>query len=153
LLKKRTFRYDSFASLSAIGNLTFGNNATASLYWGDSFDSLYEGWTQDYVMSDLFSATGTMTGYSFFGTSSFADSGFDYAWNGNVLTLTYLGTEVPEPATLVVLGLAWRDWDWQDGASKQCSRAGDASPPVSPANTPKTGGLAPIRSCTEYRAT
>jgi len=48
-----------------------------------------------------------MTGFGnlLFDVSSFAESGFDYSWNGNVLTLTFNGDEVPEPATLVVLGL------------------------------------------------
>ena len=95
---------DSFGALSAIGDLTFGNNASVSFYWDDSYASLYDGWTQDYVMSDLFSATGTMTGLGnlSFNASSFDNSVFDYSWNGNILTLTY---NVPEPATLAVLGL------------------------------------------------
>ena len=103
------FGMDSFGSLSAFGNLTFGADASASLYWGDTYDSLYEGWTQDYVMSDLLAATGTMIGYEnlLFDASSFADSVFDWSWNSDysVLTLSYVGNEVPEPTTLVVLGL------------------------------------------------
>jgi len=100
---------DSFGALTVFGNLTFGADAAASFYWGDSYDFLYEGWTQDYIMSDLFSATGTIIGFEdlLFNASSFANSIFDYSWNANysVLTLTYNGAEVPEPATLVVLGL------------------------------------------------
>ena len=61
-------------------------------------------------MSDLFAATGTMIGFEnlFFDASSFANSNFEVSWNDDysVLTLSYEAPVVPEPATLLVIGVS-----------------------------------------------
>jgi hypothetical protein len=58
-------------------------------------------------MSELFASTGTMIGWEslLFDASSFDNSIVDYSWSGNnVLTLSYT-SDVPEPATLAIIGL------------------------------------------------
>jgi len=98
---------ETFGAISVFGNLTFGNDARVSLYWGDTFLPS-DAWSQDYVMSDLFAATGTTIGFEnlLFDASSLANSNFGVSWNDDysVLTLSY-SSEVPEPATLAVIAL------------------------------------------------
>jgi len=96
---------DSSSYLDVLGNLTFGENATVSLYAGDDFfASLSKGWTYD-----LLSVTGDVTGIEFLlanWSASSANNGFSsfrLVWNADdgILSLS----AVPEPATLVILGL------------------------------------------------
>ena len=93
--------------LSVEGNLTFGRGATMSLYWDDFTPT--DDWSFMYNMNDFFSATGTVSGWDnlLFDMSAFnAYDGFSWAWNDNVLMLSYKDpSAVPEPATLAMLGL------------------------------------------------
>ena len=99
--------FESVGMVSAFGDLTFGETASVSLYWGDLFVPT-ETWSQDYDMTALFAVqNGTMSGFGnlFFDTSSFAESMFNVSWAGNILTLSYSDASSPEPATLAILGL------------------------------------------------
>jgi len=103
---------DSSGYVDVLGNLTFGRGSSLSVYWDANLDGLYDGWTNDY---SLFGASGTVSGLtnlvldmSFFDNEGY--EGFTWDWNNSILTLSYYGTSggsgsVPEPATLVILGL------------------------------------------------
>ena len=97
---------DSFGFMDVLGDLTFGSDAMLSLYWGEGFDSLYVGWTKDY---SLFGAENMIDFTDFdLDMSAFSDyQAFRWDWNDSVgiLTLSYSGTSVPEPATLALVGL------------------------------------------------
>lgn len=99
----------TFGKIASFGNLTFAENTIVNLYWNDTFVPTTNYWSQDYDMTKLFTATGTKTGFEglYFDTSSFADSIFNVSWKSeNILTLSYTANgTVPEPATLVILGL------------------------------------------------
>ena len=93
------------------GDLTFGQGATMSLYW-DDFTPM-DDWSFAYNMNDFISVTGTIFGWEnlLFDMSAFDTfNGFSYAWNNNVLMLSYTtgngdSSAVPEPATIAILGL------------------------------------------------
>ena len=100
---------DSLGSLDVLGNLTFGENAAVSLYGGgdEFFASLYDGWS-----FDLFSATGDVNGIEYLlanwsGCDANEEFNFTFslAWDAATGILTLSAADVPEPATLVILGL------------------------------------------------
>jgi len=104
---------NSYGSLAVTGNLTFYEDSMLSLYWDDDLDSLYDGWKQEYSFFDV---GGNMSGLANLALdmSDFdAYEGFSYTWNNSIgmLTLTY-NSEVPEPATLAIIGLGLAGLGW-----------------------------------------
>jgi len=104
---------NSSGYVDVLGNLTFGRGSTLSVSWDANLDGLYDGWSNDY---SLFGASGNVSGLtnlaldmSFFDNEGY--EGFSWDWNNSILTLSYYGiggggdSSVPEPATLVMLGL------------------------------------------------
>jgi len=94
---------DSFGFVDVLGNLTFGNGASLSLYWDDNFSALSDGWTNTYSFfeaNNVFGLENLELDMSAFDSLS----AFTYTWNAGVLTLAY-NSEVPEPATLAIIGL------------------------------------------------
>ena len=97
---------NSSGFMYVLGNLTFSNGATLSLYWDDDFSNLYDGWTEKY---NFYDATGSITGREnlVLDMSAFDTyQGFSWDWSDSILTLSYTAEPTtPEPATLLVLGV------------------------------------------------
>jgi len=96
---------DSYGSMAVTNNLTFYEDSVLSLYWDDNLASLYDGWSKEY---NIFDVGGSIRDDGLILDMSAFDAyeGFSYVWNSNigVLSLSY-SSEVPEPATLAILGL------------------------------------------------
>jgi predicted outer membrane repeat protein len=94
--------------LDVLGDLTFGQDAMMRLYWDDSTDLWYDGWSQEYSLFaayDMYGLENLMLDMSAFDVYT----GLTWDWTDSILTLSYgsgnTNNATPEPATLLILGL------------------------------------------------
>jgi hypothetical protein len=111
--------FETAGFLAVTNGLNFGSGAMLNLSWDDSLLAAGDGWSYGYEFFDVDTVSNGSLENLTVNVSGFAGKeGFAWAWDAGVFTVSYTAStivdppvnpsdtaEVPEPATLLMLGL------------------------------------------------